>query len=213
MATGAISMESKKISELRVVDLKSELKRRNLDTSGVKSVLLARLRQAIEDEGGDPENIQVQPPTDTPTRKGGKAKGKRVDSDADTTGEEDVFSKETEEYESEKADTYDDKKLPVECIAYIVVFHASASHLGHNALKGAPRTCLLKTHLKTDSSFFCNWYTHEPLDVDCLDPVQFPWIPRHILKKMSVCFKWISCCLCHSTTFPKKMKSEGSLTR
>ncbi|XP_019126051.2 SAFB-like transcription modulator [Larimichthys crocea] len=102
MATGAISMESKKISELRVVDLKSELKRRNLDTSGVKSVLLARLRQAIEDEGGDPENIQVQPPTDTPTRKGGKAKGKRVDSDADTTGEEDVFSKETEEYESEK---------------------------------------------------------------------------------------------------------------
>lgn len=32
--------------------------------------------KAIEDEGGDPENIQVQPPTDTPTRKGGKAKGK-----------------------------------------------------------------------------------------------------------------------------------------
>ncbi|KAG8001535.1 SAFB-like transcription modulator [Nibea albiflora] len=95
MATGAISMECKKITELRVVDLKSELKRRNLDTSGVKSVLLARLRQAIEDEGGDPENIQVQPPNDTPTRKGGKAKGKRVDSDADTTGEEDVFSKVT----------------------------------------------------------------------------------------------------------------------
>ncbi|XP_070781783.1 SAFB-like transcription modulator isoform X2 [Enoplosus armatus] len=102
MATGAISTECKKISELRVVDLKSELKRRNLDTSGIKSVLLSRLRQAIEDEGGDSENIQIPLSTDASTRKGGKVKGKRVDSDADTTGEEDVFSKEMEGYESEK---------------------------------------------------------------------------------------------------------------
>ncbi|XP_068430345.1 SAFB-like transcription modulator [Clinocottus analis] len=120
MATGAISTESKKISDLRVVDLKSELKRRNLDTSGVKSVLLARLRQALEDEDGDTENIQIQPLTDASNRKGGKAKGKKVDSDADTTGEEDVLSKETEEYESEKdvTDTDDgtrEKSKPAPC--------------------------------------------------------------------------------------------------
>lgn len=47
----------------------------------------------------------------------------------------------------------------------------------------------METFLKTDSSFFCNWYTHESLDMGCLDlGTQFPWITPHILRKLSVCF-------------------------
>ncbi|KAK7170530.1 hypothetical protein R3I94_000660 [Phoxinus phoxinus] len=102
MASVAISAETKKITDLRVVDLKSELKRRNLDITGVKNTLIARLKQAIEDEGGDPDSIELTMSADTPTRKYSKSKGKKTDLDADTTMEEESLSKETEEEESEK---------------------------------------------------------------------------------------------------------------
>ncbi|KAM4766492.1 SAFB-like transcription modulator isoform 2-T2 [Cyanocitta cristata] len=91
--------ESKRISDLRVIDLKSELKRRNLDITGVKTVLIARLKQAIEEEGGDPDNIEINVSADTPTKKPTKGKGKKQEADeltGDASVEEDSFVKEGE---------------------------------------------------------------------------------------------------------------------
>ncbi|XP_042200020.1 SAFB-like transcription modulator isoform X2 [Callorhinchus milii] len=108
MAAVASAPEGRRLTDLRVVDLKSELKRRNLDTSGVKNVLIARLKQAIEEEGGDPDNIQLF--SDTPSKKTPKSKGKKNDADeagGDASMEEDGNSKMETDIDAIQSDSQD----------------------------------------------------------------------------------------------------------
>ncbi|XP_035114607.3 SAFB-like transcription modulator isoform X3 [Callithrix jacchus] len=107
--------EGKKITDLRVIDLKSELKRRNLDITGVKTVLISRLKQAIEEEGGDPDNIELTVSTDTTNKKPTKGKGKKQEADelsGDASVEDDAFIKdcELENQEAQEQDGNDELK-------------------------------------------------------------------------------------------------------
>ncbi|KAG8454704.1 hypothetical protein GDO86_001066 [Hymenochirus boettgeri] len=82
-------LETKKLSDLRVIDLKAELKKRNIDTGGNKSVLMERLRKAIEDEGGNPDEIQIT--SDTPSKKTPKRSGRarKIEDEGEDNGLED----------------------------------------------------------------------------------------------------------------------------
>uniref|UniRef100_A0A1Y1LUM2 SAP domain-containing protein n=1 Tax=Photinus pyralis TaxID=7054 RepID=A0A1Y1LUM2_PHOPY len=54
------NVEKRKLSELGVVDLRSELEKRDLDKTGLKQVLVERLQKALQDAGEDPAVFEFQ---------------------------------------------------------------------------------------------------------------------------------------------------------
>lgn len=77
--------DKRKLSELRVVDLKHELEKRGKDGSGVKNVLLEKLTQALRDEGLNPEMVEFEVVVSkTPAKKGKSSAGSKTDEESGT---------------------------------------------------------------------------------------------------------------------------------
>ena len=75
-----------KLEDLKVIDLKNELEKRDLDKNGVKSVLVERLKAAIIEEGRNPEeyNFEISDSVKSPVNKN-KAECVETNGNVDTS--------------------------------------------------------------------------------------------------------------------------------
>ncbi|CAL1286891.1 unnamed protein product [Larinioides sclopetarius] len=97
-----------KLSELKVADLRAELEKRDLDKSGVKSVLIERLKIALVEEGKDVDEFTFKIPNESINTKNSQLKDKIPDSE--TNGEMENIN----EVEEQKPEEYKDTDSTLE---------------------------------------------------------------------------------------------------
>ncbi|XP_058138005.1 scaffold attachment factor B2 isoform X3 [Dasypus novemcinctus] len=130
LGSGASESGTRRLSDLRVIDLRAELKKRNLDTGGNKSALMERLKKAVKEEGQDPDDIGIA--LEVTSKKTKRCvKGQKAEEEGmEDNGLEEDSRDEQEEVEASMENLQDIDMMDISVLDEAEVENSSAPDLG-----------------------------------------------------------------------------------